>query len=103
MMNEFDKENKYLRAKHRVATIKKFYTSLLSYVVFISLLAALNYYTDEWRNPWFLWVALGWGIGVVIHAFKAFGWMPFMSKDWEEKKIKEYMDNDDEPSGEHWS
>ncbi len=41
-MNEVEKENKYLRAKHKVAKIKKFYTSLLTYVVFISLLAALN-------------------------------------------------------------
>ncbi len=102
-MSEFDKENKYLRAKKKVAAIKKFYTSLLSYVVFISLLAALNYYIDEWSNPWFLWAAFGWGIAIVIQAFKAFEWLPFMGRNWEDKKIKEYMDKDDESTGNRWS
>ena len=102
-MSDLEKENKYLRAKHKVSNIKKFYASLLSYVVFISLLAALNYYTNEWSNPWFLWAAFGWGIAIVIQAFKAFEWLPFMGKNWEEKKIKEYMDKDDKSSGERWS
>ena len=79
-MNEQERENKYLRAKQKVSAIKKFYTSLLSYIVFISLLAALNYYLNEWTNPWFLWAAFGWGIAIAIQAFKAFEWLPFMNK-----------------------
>ena len=102
-MNEIEKENKYMRAKKKVACIKKFYTSLLSYVVFISLLAGLNYYTNGLSKPWFLWAAFGWGIAIVIQAFKTFEWLPFMGRNWEDKKIKEYMDNDDEPSGERWT
>jgi len=102
-MRDFDKENSYLRAKERVAAIKKFYTSLLSYIVFIAMLAGINYYTNEWSHPWFLWAAFGWGIGLVFHAFKAFGWMPFMNKDWEERKIKEFMENDDDSSKNRWT
>jgi hypothetical protein len=102
-MNEIDKENKYLRAKQKVRAIKKFYTSLLTYLVFIALLAALNYYTNELTYPWFLWAAFGWGIAIVIQAFKAFEWLPFMGRNWEDKKIKEYMDKDDKPSNERWS
>ena len=102
-MNEIDKENKYLRAKQKVSAIKKFYTSLLTYLVFIALLAALNYYTNELTYPWFLWAAFGWGIAIVIQAFKAFEWLPFMGRNWEDKKIKEYMDKDEKPSNERWS
>lgn len=98
-----EKENKYLRAKDRVAEIKKFYTSLFFYVIFMGFLAALNFYTNEWRYMWFLWAALGWGIGLVFKAAKAFRWTPFMNKDWEEKKIKEFMDEDDEKSNQKWS
>ena len=98
-----DKENKYLRAKERVAEIKKFYTSLFFYIVFIAFLAGLNYYTNEWRYMWFLWAALGWGIGLIFQAAKAFNWNPFINKDWEERKIKELMDKDDEPSKDRWS
>ena len=96
-MEPFNKDEKYYRAKKRVIVIKKFYMSLLSYVVFISLLAGLNYYTNEWRNAWFLWAAFGWGIGVLFHAAKAFEWNPFLGDDWEARKMKEFMDKDKEP------
>jgi len=86
--------NKYLKAKERVNAIKKFYTSLMFYVIFISVLAALNYYTDRWRNPWFLWAAFGWGIGLCFQAVKIFR-NPFFGKDWEERKLKEFMDKED--------
>jgi hypothetical protein len=97
------KEKKYLQAKERVACIKKFYTSLMFYVVFIGFLAALNYYLNEWSYPWFLWAAFGWGIGLIFQAFKAFNWIPYMGRDWEEKKIKEFMEKDEESSMKRWN
>lgn len=86
--------NKYIRAKERVEELKKFYSNLTSYVVVISGLAALNYYVDGWRYMWFLWAALGWGIGLLVHALATFNIMPFFGRDWEERKIKEFMDQD---------
>lgn len=93
-MDYSDKENKYFRAKERVECIKKFYTSLLAYLFVISLLAAVNYYTNEFRYPWFLWAAFGWGIGLVFQGIKAFSYNPFFGKGWEERKIKEFMNDD---------
>jgi len=102
---EFDnKENRYLRAKERVAYIKKFYTSLFFYLIFIGFLAGLNWYTNELRYPWFLWAAVGWGIGLVFQAARAYKWAPYMNKDWEERKIKEFMDKEDKSStSNRWS
>ncbi|MEQ8219654.1 MAG: 2TM domain-containing protein [Arenibacter sp.] len=94
-MENLDKESKYIRAKGRVFAIKKFYMSLMSYFVFIGFLAALNHWTNQWRYPWFLWAAFGWGIGLVFHAVKVFGLNPFFGKNWEERKIKEYMQEDE--------
>lgn len=79
-MEELEKENRYIRAKERVAEIKKFYTSLISYVVIISMLAGLNYYVDQWSYPWFLWAAFGWGIGLVFQWFKVYGMSPFLEE-----------------------
>ncbi len=93
-MEYSDKENKYFRAKEKVEEIKKFYSSLIAYVFVISALAALNWYTDQWRYPWFLWAAFGWGIGLIFQAFKAFSLNPFFGKGWEERKIKEFMEDD---------
>ncbi len=94
MMEPIRKDDAYYKAKDRVKEMKKFYTSLMSYVVFISLLGGLNYYINEWRHPWFLWAAFGWGIGLIFQAAKAFDWNPFFGKDWEERKMKELMDEE---------
>ncbi|MBT8300336.1 MAG: 2TM domain-containing protein, partial [Maribacter sp.] len=53
-METSEKDKKYFRAKDRVDGIKKFYTSLMSYVFFITFLAGLNYWLDGWSYPWFL-------------------------------------------------
>jgi hypothetical protein len=48
-----------------------FWIHLAAYVIVVSGLAALNYS----RNPdhlWVLWVAGGWGLGIVAHAFGVF-------------------------------
>jgi hypothetical protein len=37
---------------------------------------------------------LGWGIGLFFHAMKVFNWFPFFNKEWEEKKIKQYMEQE---------
>lgn len=93
MSTEFNKNNnKYFRAKERVAELKKFYRHFTSYLLVIIGLAALNYWTDGWRNLWFLWVAFGWGIGVLSHAVGTFNLNPFFGKNWEKRKIQEFMD-----------
>lgn len=90
-----EKENRYLKAKQRVGEIKKFYTSLVSYLIFIMALAGLNYYVNEWSNPWFLWAAFGWGIGLFFQGMKAFSWFSFFGKNWEEKKMKQFMEEEE--------
>lgn len=98
-MENLDKQNKYLRAKEKVEELKKFYSNLTSYLVVIPGLAIINYLTNDFHYVWFLWPALGWGIGLVFHAAKAFGWSPIFNGDWEERKIREYMDRDNQEKG----
>ena len=95
MMDYRKDENKYLRAKERVDELKKFYGNLTSYVLVITGLAILNYYTNGWSYMWFLWAAFGWGIGLIFHAIGTFDLNPFFGKDWEKRKIKELMDKDE--------
>lgn len=87
----YNKDEKYFRAKERLAEVKNFYASLLSYVIFITFLGALNYYTNGWSYMWFLWAAFGWGLGIALKAAKVFGVNPFLGKHWEERKIREFM------------
>ncbi|SRX75839.1 2TM domain-containing protein [Aequorivita antarctica] len=92
---ENNKDSKYFKAKRRVAEIKKFYSSLMFYVIFIAALAGLNYYVNELRHPWFLWAAFGWGIGIFFQAIKVFQWTPFIGKDWEDRKMKQFMEEEE--------
>ncbi|HSQ46732.1 MAG TPA: 2TM domain-containing protein [Lutibacter sp.] len=94
MKTETIESNKYLRAVERVHDIKEFYGSLISYCIVIPILIFINLrYMPHFQ--WFWFPMFGWGIGLVFHGFKAFSYNPFLGKDWEERKIKEYMDNED--------
>lgn len=94
-MKEENREHKYLRAKERVEKLRKFYGNLTSYVLVISLLAGINYWTNDWNYMWFLWAAFGWGIGLTFHAISVFDLNPFFGREWEERKIKEFMKEED--------
>lgn len=86
-------ESNYLKAQKKIEDIKGFYGNLSSYVVIITGLAILNLITSP-QHFWFMYPAIGWGIGVVIHGVSVFNYMPFLSKDWEERKIKELMNKE---------
>ncbi len=91
-MENFEKENSYLRAKKRVEEIKGFYGNLTAYLIVIPFLAWINYITTDF--PWVIFPAVGWGLGVIVHGMEAFGYNPLLGKNWEERKIREFMSED---------
>ncbi|MDG3581566.1 MULTISPECIES: 2TM domain-containing protein [Galbibacter] len=95
-MENTEKQNKYLRAKERVEAMKKFYNNLTSYIIVNIFLFIINYWTNGLSYAWFLWVTCWWGLGLLFHAAKVFGWNPAFSKEWEERKIKEFMEKEEE-------
>lgn len=82
----------YQRAKERVKELKCFYTSLLAYCLVIPFLAYINYRTTGFM--WFIFPAIGWGLGLFFQWMKATGYHPLLGKNWEERKIQEYMNRD---------
>jgi len=86
---------KYYRAQERVTEIKNFYGKVLSAIFTIIIIAAINYYLNEWRHAWFLWVVLGLGISLFLKALKIFNFNPFMSRGWEERKLQEFMNEEE--------
>lgn len=94
-MDNYHEDDRYFQAKKRVSEIKGFYGNLVAYILVNIGFFVLNMLTSP-KELWFYWPMLGWGIGVLIHGMRAFNYMPFFSKDWEERKIKEYMDKEKE-------
>ncbi len=96
IMEDYIENKKYQRAKDRVEEIKGVYYHLISFIAVIATLAIINYVEDKLENPWFLWVAFSWGIGLIIHILYIVNWAPFMKKEWEERKIREFMQEERE-------
>nr|WP_315150680.1 2TM domain-containing protein [uncultured Flavobacterium sp.] len=95
MEKQYTEEERYYKARKRVEEIKGFYGNLVSFIVVNIFLMVLNLTTSP-NHLWFFWPLLWWGIGVVFHGLKVFNYMPFFSKDWEEKKIKEFMEKEEQ-------
>ncbi|TLP71254.1 2TM domain-containing protein [Maribacter sp. ACAM166] len=83
---------RYEKAKERVEAIKGFYVNLAAYCLVIPFLAFINYRTTSFI--WVIFPALGWGFGLLGHGLKAYGYNPLFGKNWEEKKIKKYMEDE---------
>ena len=89
---EYIQDKRYERAKEKVAKIKGFYTNLLTYLIVIPFLVYLNFRTTDF--PWVLFPIFGWGFGVTMHGMEAYGYNPILGKNWEQRKIREFMDED---------
>lgn len=90
--------NSYLRAVQRVEDIKGFYGSLIAYCIVIPFLMYINFkFVPQFH--WFWFPMFGWGIGLIFQGFKAFNYNLFLGKNWEDRKIQQYMNED---KNEYW-
>ena len=90
-----NEQEKYFFAKKRVDEIKGFYGNLISYIIFNGFFLILNLITSP-NELWFFWPLIGWGIGVVFHGMKVFNYYPFLGKNWEERKINELTEKENQ-------
>ena len=93
MEEKMKEDEKYREAKERVEELKSFYIHLFVYIIVNIGLFLLNVLTSR-DSLWFYWPLLGWGIGILAHAFSVFGLRGILGKEWEERKIKEIMEKD---------
>ena len=100
---EKERTNKNIKAKKKVEALKGFYTHLMIYLVINTSLLIIKiignfYYGDYFMGP--LWhfstfaTWLFWGIGLSFHALKVFKKNPFFNRNWEERQIQKYLDED---------
>ncbi len=96
MENQIQKDERYFAAQKRVKSIKGFYMHLLVYIlvnIFLIIQIYLENKNDFWRWESFS-VVLFWGIGIISHGTGVFGSYLLFGKNWEDKKIKEFMEKD---------
>ena len=96
MENQIQKDERYFAAQKRVKSIKGFYIHFTVYVfvnIVLSIQIYLNTQNDFWRWESFS-TALFWGVGILAHGTSVFGSNLLFGNNWEERKIKEFMEKD---------
>ncbi|MCM4169154.1 hypothetical protein KCTC52924_00079 [Arenibacter antarcticus] len=101
MENRTDIKKK--RAKKRIEELKGFYVHLVIFIV-INLFISIHKIVGNLQDGETLWEAfwdfgtfavwIFWGVGVVFHASKTFNYNPFFTKEWEDRQIKKFMEED---------
>ena len=98
--NDQEKNQRYLRAKKKMEMQRKFYKHLVVYLVVNIVISSVKIYDymsegDTFQEALFTldtyltWLI--WGLFVLLQAVKTFKTDVFLGADWEERKIREYM------------
>ncbi len=93
-----NKQIQHDRAKKRVRALRNYYRHITAYVIVIILLLALYAAGVQTGQDTFIYIAYGtaagWTIGLIIHIFGIYGTSLFMSKSWEERKLRELIEEE---------
>lgn len=104
--------NKYERAQQKVDTIKKFYKHLRVFIIInvLLLLARIKIFkffkdgdfSNVQFDRWLDWNTYGtaavWGVALTLHGLYAFQYKFKFFKNWEERKLKEILEKEENNS-----
>jgi transcriptional regulator with XRE-family HTH domain len=76
-----------------VRDIKGFYTHLITYVAVVGSLFAFNLIRSP-NKMWAVWPAIGWGIGVAIHALNVYEVFSLFGTGWEKRQVERRLKHD---------
>ena len=62
---------------------------MIPFLIFINLKTFSGFH-------WFWFPLLGWGMGIAFHAYKVFVNNGILGRDWEKRKIEQYMREEEE-------
>lgn len=104
---------KYQAARNRVKMIRGFYYHLAIYIIVNIVILAFRtpivlFFTDvgeptgdgflEWVDLNIILTPLLWGVSLFIHYAVVFGLKPKFIKDWEERKLKKFLQEEEDPA-----
>ncbi|HTZ80668.1 MAG TPA: 2TM domain-containing protein [Stellaceae bacterium] len=77
-------------AWQRVKGLRLLYTHLTIYVFVNIILLLVDASTPG--DPWFYKVLLGWGLLVGLHAAHTYELLPWSTRDWEQRKVRQLIE-----------
>jgi len=92
---QFYNEEAYLRAQRKVKKLIGFYWHAVSYVIVNAFIVGVLVSSGVSFGSVAVWsTALFWGIGLAFHAFSVWGPDILFGRNWEQRKIREFMEQD---------
>lgn len=89
-------DDKYQKAKKRIAKLRSFYSNLITFILVNIVLLVINLIANP-ENLWFFWVTLIWGLILIVQAFNTFTIRDsFLGDEWERKQLKKMLQEDEE-------
>lgn len=85
------------QVREHVRKLRRFYTDALIYLV-VNLGLILIWAISGGGYFWPIWVIIGWGIGLGVHAFslglipQMNAMVPFMTAEWEDQEVRRLME-----------
>lgn len=102
MERSFEEAQRLERARKKVQSIMGFYKHLAAYVIVNLFLIAMKWFNLDPGEEFFTFgtfsTAFFWGIGLVFHGVGVFGTNIFLGRNWEERKIQQYMEQEERKS-----
>ena len=96
--NNLEEQLAYDKAVKRVKALKSFYIHLAVYIAINLLIVYINISNLKPNESYFqihyFFTFIFWGIGLLAHASSVFLPQLLMSKNWEQRKINEFLDRE---------
>ncbi|WP_299123855.1 2TM domain-containing protein [uncultured Winogradskyella sp.] len=107
MKNNIDEEQLLAKAKQKVKQVQIFYLHLVLYAIVVGLLLYNFYIIEEgpYKNNIIalnLSVLVVWTVFIIIHRINVFNGRKIFKKSWEEKKIQEFLEDENETETTTW-
>lgn len=82
------------KVRQRVKRLRSFYSAVIYYVIVNLILLVINLIFDP-QDLWFYWVAIVWGIILIIQGLNTFSIRDtFVGEKWEQRKTEELLEKE---------
>lgn len=94
-------DDEYIKAHKKVKMLRGFYLHIFAFILISITMILCFLFIEVFNNTEFLrWllatIIITWAVGLLIHGWSILGTRLIFNKDWEDKKIKKYLQDEDE-------
>ena len=97
MDSENNTEEHLINAQKKVYHIKVFYIHLVGYAILAALLLYNLYIMEGPHADFFFWfniiILAAWTVFIIVHGWHVFKGRIVFKKEWEERKMEEFLNN----------